>query len=112
MMKNTVRFNGKKKNRKKKKNLLKKEKKKTVVVGGGTRLSWRTIDTMRVLPARPSINTSSPAASSLTMGVMNIHRVSFFFFFFYTCDVLLAAAADAQLSLSVVSILFVWFLWF
>jgi hypothetical protein len=73
----------KKKNRKKKKNLLKKEKKKTVVVGGGTRLSWRTIDTMRVLPARPSINTSSPAASSLTMGVMNIHRVSFFFFFLY-----------------------------
>jgi hypothetical protein len=38
---------------------------------------------MRVLPARPSINTSSPAASSLTMGVMNIHRVSFFFFFLY-----------------------------
>jgi hypothetical protein len=30
---------------------------------------------------------------------MNIHRVSLFFLF-YTCDVLLAAAADAQLSLS------------
>lgn len=66
-----------------KKNLLKKKKKKTVVVGGGTRLSWRTIDTMRVLPARPSINTSSPAASSLTMGVMNIHRISFSFYFLY-----------------------------
>lgn len=51
------------------------------MVSGEARASSRRrqkgIDTMRALHTRPSINTSSPAASSLTMGVMNIHRLLF-----------------------------------